>query len=124
MKQSGQNVSPMSNEGRNAYVVEHIRAALLALLAEKQIDDISISELCDKAQVGRASFYRNYENKEDILKAYLRQILDEWVSEYAKSEGIPLNEQIRTIFTHFERHRDFYELLNDRGLIYLLRDVV
>lgn len=37
MKQSEQNVSPMSNEGRNNYVIEHIREAFLCLLKENPL---------------------------------------------------------------------------------------
>ena len=59
MRQNTKNVSPMSNEGRNQYVVEHITDALFDLIKHKHINDISIGELCDKAGVGRASFYRN-----------------------------------------------------------------
>ena len=44
MKQNPENVSPMSNEGRNAYVIEHITNALIKLLRDKPISDISISE--------------------------------------------------------------------------------
>ena len=51
MRQSKQNVSPMSNEGRNAYVIEHLRNALIELLSEKPMNDISISELVETAQV-------------------------------------------------------------------------
>lgn len=47
MRQIKRNVSPMSNEGRNAYVIEHITDALLKLLREKPIEAISISELCE-----------------------------------------------------------------------------
>lgn len=56
MRQNGETVSPMSNEGRNTYVTEHITKSLLALLKDKAIEDISISELCGSAGVGRASF--------------------------------------------------------------------
>ena len=35
MRQNEKSVSPMSNEGRNAYVIEHITGALLKLLREK-----------------------------------------------------------------------------------------
>lgn len=28
------------------------------------------------------------------------------------------------MFAHFEKHREFYELLNKRNLIYLLKDVI
>ena len=56
MEQTAKTVSPMSNEGRNAYVTEHITAAMLSLLKEKPLVEITISELCDRAGVGRTSF--------------------------------------------------------------------
>jgi len=124
MRQTKQNVSPMSNERRNAYVIEHLRNALLELLSEKPMDDISISELVETAQVGRASFYRNYEQKEDILKAHIDDLFHEWMNEWQKDEAAPLSERLRILIAHFEKHRDFYKLLNDRGLIYLLKDVI
>ena len=37
---------------------------------------------------------------------------------------MPLSEQVRTMIAHFEKHRPFYQLLNERGLIYLLKDVI
>jgi len=124
MRQTKENVSPMSNEGRNAYVIKHLTEALLSLLVQKPLEDISISELVDTAGVGRASFYRNYERKEDILKAYLDTLFREWTDKLEKTDGTPLSEHIRTMIAHFEKHRSFYQLLNERGLIYLLKDVI
>lgn len=124
MRQMQKNVSPMSNEGRNCYVTEHLRTALLELLSEKPMNDISISELVDRAGVGRASFYRNYEQKDDILKAHIKTLFSEWTYEWKKNDGSPLSEQMRLMIGHFEKHIDFYRLLNDRELIYLLKDVI
>lgn len=124
MRQTKRNVSPMSNEGRNAYVTEHLKNALLKLLSEKPISDISVSELVETAEVGRASFYRNYEQKEDILRAYIDELFHEWINEWHEKEGEPLSEQIRIMIAHFEKYRDFYKLLNSRGLTYLLKDAV
>ena len=121
MRQTPKNVSPMSNEGRNAYVLEHITEALLDLLAVKPLDEISISELCENAGVGRASFYRNFANKEAILKACIDQRFQEWTGIYG---GNSLSELIGAMFSHFEQHRSFYELLSKRGLLYLLKDVI
>ena len=45
MEQKSRNVSPFSNESRNAYVIEHITESMLKLLNEKPIQDISISEI-------------------------------------------------------------------------------
>lgn len=124
MRQTEQNVSPMSNEGRNAYVIKHLTEALISLLSKKPIEDISISELVNTAGVGRASFYRNYERKEDILKAYLDTLFREWTDECIINSEMPLSEQIRTMISHFEKHRSFYQLLNERGLTCLLKDVI
>ena len=124
MIQTHKNVSPMSNEGRNSYAITNITNAFLALLQEKKIEEISISELTDKAGVGRATFYRNYEKKEDIVKAYILEIFDEWINTWDENPNASLSEHVRTMLAHFENHYAFYKLLNDRGLIYLLKDVI
>lgn len=124
MRQNAKNVSAMSNDGRNAYVIEHLTDACLKLLSDKTISDITISELCDTAGVGRASFYRNFESKEDIVKEYITQLFFEWGTEYGEGANRPLYELILSLFTHFEKHRGFYELLNKRNLIYLLKDAI
>lgn len=124
MRQNMQNVSPMSNEGRNAYVIEHITKAMLDLLQEKSIEEISISELVDKAQVGRASFYRNFTSKEDIIKNFFNTLFSEWTGELDKKNDEPLSERLRIMISHFEKNRSFYELLNKRGLVFLFKDAI
>lgn len=124
MKQNSKNVSPMSSKGRNTYVIEHITDALIKLIRNKPIGDISISELCDLAGIGRASFYRNFDSKEDILRLYINTIFCEWTDEYEKKENRPLSELLGMMFAHFEKYRDFYTILNERGLVYLLKDVI
>ena len=122
MEQNAKTVSPMSNEGRNAYVVERLTGALLALLKEKPLADISVSELCEMAGVGRTSFYRNYQEKEDILRARVYHLFKDWTGQLG--DGTPLDRLILAMFSHFEEHRDLYALLNERGLIGLLKDVI
>lgn len=124
MEQNKKNVSSMSNESRNAYVKQHITSALLNLLNDRPICDIPISELCDFAGIGRASFYRNFQNKEDILMEYINQLFQNWIVEHHTNGDKALNELIRLMFTYFEKHKDFFNLLNERHLIYLLKDVV
>ena len=91
---------------------------------EKPLGEISICELCSGAGVGRTSFYRNFESKEDILKAYIRQLFLDWTEKWEKEAECPVEELVRRIFSHVEEHRVFYSLLNERGLVYLLKDVV
>lgn len=124
MKQNQKKISPMSNEGRNTYVLQHLTDSLLELLRDKPMAEISISELCDAACVGRASFYRNYENREAVLKAYIGKIFHADLTSDTKNAETSLDETILRIFSHYEKYRDFYSLLNERGLICLLKDVI
>lgn len=124
MEQKPKNVSPFSNESRNAYVVEHLTSSMLELLKEKPINEISISELCGMAGVGRTSFYRNYEEKEDIIKAYVEHLFQDWLDRWKETPDLPVKEVVRIVFSHFEANREFYTLLNERGLVYLLKDII
>ena len=114
MIQKSKSVSPMSNEGRNAYVIEHINEALFGLLKEKSLNEISISEICETAGVGRMSFYRNYESKEDVIKKQLLQLIQEWEKDYeGKSDPTYFSE---SLLRHCYKHKDFYLLLYNQGL--------
>ena len=42
--------------------------ALFRLLQTKKFDDISVSDLCNEAQVNRSTFYSHYQTMHDLLK--------------------------------------------------------
>lgn len=123
MEQKKKNVSPFSNEARNAYVLEHVTASVLKLLREKPLQDISISEICDDAAIGRTSYYRNYESKEDIIKKYIRSLIEEWHQAYRSAEGGSNARLFGSFFQHLKDHKDFFLLLKDRGLMHLFLEV-
>ena len=54
----------MNNQEKNTYVRNQILRALLNMMQEQPFADISISALVSTAQVGRASFYRNFTDDE------------------------------------------------------------
>ena len=114
MRQNKENVSPMSNEGRNLYVVEHITGAVLKLMQDRPLNDISISEICDEAGVGRASFYRNYESKEDVVRKYLERLIQEWGKDFESKGDISYFSE--SLLHHFYKYKDFYLLLYHQGL--------
>ena len=122
MEQTQQTVSPMSNAGRNTYVREHLLRAMLELLAEKPLGEISVSELCGRAGVGRTSFYRNFETKEEIVKGHIHRLLFTELATAAEHQ--PLDKLILQVFSHFRAHEGFYRLLGERGLVYLLKEVL
>lgn len=67
----------------NLEVKNSLAKALFILLDTKNISEITVSSLVIKAGVARASFYRNFKTKEDVLKYYLSSILNQYKSKYA-----------------------------------------
>ncbi len=57
-------------------VTERIADGFLELLAEKPFPDITITEITRKAQVARASFYRNFDSTNDVLNYVISSIVD------------------------------------------------
>lgn len=50
-----------------SYVKGKITQALLTLMEKQEFNRISITDIVNEAMVGRASFYRNFQDKTDVL---------------------------------------------------------
>ncbi len=66
----------------NLEVKNSIAKALFILLNKKTIYEITILELVQKAGVARASFYRNFKSKEDVIFYYLNSLLIAYKDKY------------------------------------------
>ena len=123
MEQKRKNVSPFSNEARNAYVIEHITDSVLKLLREKSLNEISVSEIVDDAAVGRTSFYRNFETKEDVVKKHISELIERWDQDYRATGKDSNAEMYGSLFQHLKDNEDFYLLLKQRNLMHLFLEV-
>lgn len=65
------------NQSLNQLTKESLQEALVQLLAEKSLDNISITELSRLAGVSRMAFYRNYDSLTQLLEDYLDSIFAE-----------------------------------------------
>ena len=114
----------MNNEQKNTWVKRQITAALLDLLREKKLADISISELTDRAGVGRVSFYRNYQGKEDILREESDRLIHEWGRLYESNPESAPETLFPSLFDFYREHRDFYTTLYEAGMSTIMMDTI
>lgn len=58
---------PLATDRRVLRTRALLREALVALILERGWDAVSIREICERAAVGRSTFYTHYADKEDLL---------------------------------------------------------
>ena len=114
----------MNNEQKNSYVKKQITAALSDLLKEKSITDISISELTQRAQIGRASFYRNYQTKEDILREESDRLIKEWGHRYETNPESSPETLFPSLFDFYREHKEFYTILYQAGMASVMLETI
>ncbi len=114
----------MNNTKKNNYVKIQITNALLKLLKEKELNDISISEITTTAQVSRISFYRNFNDKDSIIKEYMHLTLNEWNKNHPKTSEHTEDDILGDIFAYITEYKDFYLMLRDRNIFYFLKDII
>lgn len=87
----------------------------MALLAENELETISIKSICDRAMVHRTTFYKHYEDKYDLLLKGMREIYDTLAAEadlpsdaFSSADTPPV---FIGFFAHVEKHQHFYHLM-------------
>lgn len=72
-----------------------MKEGLVRLLKKKQISKISVSELCQEAQINRTTFYRYYQTPRDILQ----EIALDYVKEFSDQADFSEKTQDISVFT-------------------------
>jgi AcrR family transcriptional regulator len=103
-----------------------LRQALLALVAERGYDNVSVQQIVDRANVGRSTFYSHFADKEDLLQEGLRELVAFIRSSMAESSGnevhpalrfcVPMLEHVaeaRPIFAALQQARAVNDLFLD-----------
>ena len=106
----------------NAVVKDSITQALLILMENSPLSEISVTSIVQKAGVGRVSFYRNFKSKQDVLEQHLLNLIQEWGKEF-ESQGDP-NYFSESLFNHYYKNKDFYLLLYNHELSRMIYETI
>jgi AcrR family transcriptional regulator len=98
--------------------------ALVALMQEKNFDEITVREVLDRAGVGRSTFYAHYRDKDDLFLSDVEDFLG-WCSTALKRHNpggkrlLPVEE----FFGHVRDVRQFYAALVRSGKMNDVQDL-
>lgn len=89
-----------------------LRDALISLLEERGWDDINIQDLCERANVGRSTFYLHFQNKEELLVGGFDD-LRAWLRAQSTSAGNSADAMpfVRGLIEHVHEQRNLFRVI-------------
>jgi AcrR family transcriptional regulator len=98
---------------------ERLGNALIALILEKPIDELTVQEVLDLAHVGRSTFYLHFRDKEDLLLSQLERFLETMSTVLsARKEQSHRVVPVAEMFAHIGSQNKLYRALADSGRLY------
>ena len=105
----------------NNYIKNYIIEALLILLKTKPYSEISVKEIVSKAGVGRATFYRNFKDKDDVLDYKFHEMSKDFI---ADTHLTPTTDEdfyyvFMKIFYLLKKHKDLMKNIFESNVDYI-----
>ena len=106
-------------DARVRYTKMVIRNSLIELMREKPVAKVSVTELCERAGINRATFYAHYSDPSDLLRSIEEEILGElscWIGPAIRAQGSDLTAILTSIIEYIGENADICSvLLSDTG---------
>lgn len=67
----------MGSDKRVRYTKMFLKESLIKLMNEKPISRITVKELCESAEINRATFYSHYQDQYDLLEQTEQELIDD-----------------------------------------------
>lgn len=110
-----------------------INKAFIELLEEKGFGAISVHDIAARADINRGTFYLHYQDKFDLSKKYVDELLRELLETLGElnppkkemENGLRDSNPCVQIFNHFQKHSLFYKaMFSYKGDIYFYNQVM
>lgn len=96
---------------------EAIATALLKVMEIYSYSEITVTQITQEARLSRKTFYRHFNDKEQVLKYLFDSLYKECVEEIITSGICHYWDVVLCYFDFWEEHADAIKLLNRSGLL-------
>ncbi len=112
----------MKTDARVRYTKLVLRDSLLHFLKTKPIQQITVTEVCERAQINRATFYKHYQNCGDLLAQIENELIADYETTLQYMDAFDGTHLLDAIFDTIHHNLDLYKLLvfdhTDNALIH------
>ncbi len=103
---------------RSKSTEERLHKAVIELLVEHPYKDISINDICEKADIKRPTFYNHYKNKDDFMQKAVYNHFKKIIEEARLPDNISFKVYFLTVLEGYlkliEEYRDKTPALSQR----------
>ncbi|MCM1227223.1 MAG: TetR/AcrR family transcriptional regulator [Clostridium sp.] len=88
--------------------------SLIALLKKKPVYQISVTELCEKAELNRSTFYKYYGNVRDVLTEIEKETLEQGQKCMQEIEVSGINYAIQPLYRllcYIKENKELYQMI-------------
>ena len=114
-----------SQNQSNQFAKQCLAEALVRLMEDREIDEISVTDICKEAGYSRMAYYRNFQSKRDILRQYMHMLADEFRREALEKYPNHSSRSYEIILfglLYFQNIRKLAERLIQANLTSILQD--
>ncbi len=90
-----------------------IADALFSLMKRKPFQKITVTEICEEAAIGRKTFYRNFELREDVIQFQVDLMFEEYQAELNK---LDIEQRLYYHFAYIQKNAECFISLYNNGL--------
>jgi AcrR family transcriptional regulator len=109
---------PRKPDARARRTCERLGGALITLIQEKPVAEVTIQEVLDRADVGRSTFYLHYRGKDDLLLSQLEGFLDLMSTMLSKrKDRSPRLVPVAEMFDHIGHQNKLLRTISDAGFL-------
>src|SRR5215216_114045 len=87
-----------------------LSAALVQLIREKDYNSITVSDIIERANVGRSTFYAHYRDKDDLFVGELDRVIEVLSQQIPSQEEMPFFPSLG-LFRHVGEQYELYKAL-------------
>ena len=98
--------------------------SLIVLMEEKPFSQITVQDICKKADLSRQTFYNFFSAKEEILRYCLQQKYEEQFSKYSDSLTISIGEIVEAFTDVLTENKQLLNLMVNNGLDGIIADEI
>lgn len=89
-------------------------------MQDNSFAEITVTQITQEAMVARRTFYLNYQNKEEVIREYIKALFDEFSEERNIAQMRDFNHDTVAFFRFWQQHSDFLLLLRRNHILNLM----